>query len=92
MAPVDAVPMAIEAYPRAYYRDRYAYLVDGTWYYPTQDGWVMFLEEPRPLVEYRTRVQMAPPAARPPDVYYGYPPPPQQPTQPRELHREYRPE
>lgn len=91
VAPVSSVPVAIEAYPHVQYVDRYAYLIDGRWYYPTYDGWVVFLEEPRELAEYRSRIQAAPPATRPPDVYYGYPPPPP-PTPPRELHREYRPE
>jgi hypothetical protein len=90
VAPVGAPPIAIEGYPRYFYGDRYAYLVDGQWYYPTPDGWVVFLDVPPVLTEYRLRVQSAPPAARPPDVYYGYPPPP--PTPPRELKREYRPE
>ena len=92
VAPVNDVPVAIEGYPRYLYHDRYAYLVDGQWYYPTPDGWVVFLEEPAPLAQYRSRVQTAPPATRPPDVYYGYPPPPPQPTPPREIQREYRPQ
>lgn len=92
--PVDQVPVAIGGYPHVLYRDRYAYLVEGQWYYPTSDGWVIFLEEPAPLMQYRSRVQSAPPATRPPDVYYGYPPPPPPPppSQPEELRREYRPE
>ena len=92
----DSVPVAIDGYPRALYRDRYAYLVDGRWYYPTNNGWVVFLEEPTPLEQYRMRVQMAPPATRSPDVYYGYPPdqppPPRPRSRPQELQREYRPE
>lgn len=94
VAPVNNVPGSIQAYPRYYYRDRYAYLVDGQWYYPTNDGWVVFLDVPAPLAQYRAQVQSAPPAARPPDVYYGYPPPVQQPpppTPPQELDRQYRP-
>lgn len=92
--PVDNVPVAIDGYPHILYQDRYAYLVEGQWYYPTSDGWVIFLEEPRTLAQYRSRVQSAPPATRPPDVYYGYPPPapPPPPTRPEELRREYRPE
>ncbi len=95
VAAVDGVPYALDEYPRYYYGDRYAYLIDGSWYYPTNRGWVMFMEEPRPLAQYRMRLQTAPPATRRPDVQYGYPPPrptrPTQPTQPRELRREYRP-
>jgi hypothetical protein len=87
----DAVPVGIDRYPRTYYQGEYAYLVDGLWYYPTATGWVIFQEEPRELAQYRARVQTAPAAKRPPDVQYGYPrPPPPRPTQPRELHREYR--
>ncbi len=98
VAPIDTVPVAIGGYPRTIYRDQYAYLVDGRWYYPTNDGWVVFLEEPQPLEQYRLRVQSAPPATRSPDVYYGYPPDQRQParppppTRPQELQREYRPE
>ena len=91
VTPVGTAPVALDGYPRYLYRGHYAYLVDGQWYYPTPDGWVVFQEEPRPLFEYRNRVQSAPPATRAPDVYYGYPPP-QQPTPPRELQREYRPQ
>lgn len=92
--PVDNVPAALDAYPHFLYEDRYAYLIDGQWYYPTTDGWVIFLEEPRTLAQYRSRVQSAPPAVRQPDVYYGYPPPqrPPPPTPPQELRREYRPQ
>ena len=90
VTPVDGMPYALEEYPRFYYGDRYAYLIDQSWYYPTNRGWVVFVEEPRPLLQYRMRLQTAPPGARPPDVQYGYPPPRR--TQPRELRREYRPQ
>ncbi len=100
VAPAATMPGVIDNYPRMFYQDRYAYLIDGQWYYPTSDGWVVFLEEPRPLVQYRARLQTAPPARRQPDVYYGHPSeqpqprrlPPRQPTPPQELRREYRPE
>lgn len=92
VTPVDDVPIAVmEGYPRTLYQGRYAYLIDGQWYYPTNDGWVVFLDVPMPLAEYRARLQSAPPATRAPDVYYGYPPTPRQPTPPREIQREYRP-
>jgi hypothetical protein len=98
--PVDAVPVAVDGYPRMIYNDQYAYLVGGRWYYPTNDGWVVFVDEPRPLAQYRSRWQSAPPATRAPDVYYGYPPEPRQRqparppprARPQELQREYRPE
>jgi len=104
VAPVNTMPVALDGYPRYYYNNRYTYLIDGQWYYPTNDGWVVFMEEPRTLSQYRTRLQTAPPATRAPDVYYSYPPPPsyspQQPyppqprqlTPPQELRREYRPQ
>lgn len=85
----DAVPVSIDAYPAVEYRGRLAYLVDGRWYWPTDSGWVMFVEEPPELSTYRTRVQSAPRAVPPPAVEYGYPR--DRPTRPREIHREYRP-
>lgn len=95
VAPASQMPLTMDGYPRYFFRGRYAYLIDGQWYYPTNDGWVVFLDVPAPLFDYQTRVQSAPPARRAPDVYYGYPPPqppPRQPTPPRELQREYRPQ
>jgi len=85
----EAVPVSIDAYPAVEYRGRLAYLVDGRWYWPTDNGWVVFVEEPPELGTYRTRVQTAPRAVPPPAVEYGYPG--VRPTKPREIHREYRP-
>jgi hypothetical protein len=52
---VDSVPAHALYQPRVYYHGRYAYLVDGRWYYPTHRGWVVFREEPRELQRYRVR-------------------------------------
>jgi hypothetical protein len=87
VAAAQAVPVGIDRYPRVTYRGEWAYLVDGLWYYPTASGWVIFQEEPPELAQYRYRYERTAPRARPPDVEYGYP---RAPTQPREIHREYR--
>ena len=50
---VETVPAYAVYQPRVYYRGRYAYLVDGRWYYPGDRGWVVFREEPRELQRYR---------------------------------------
>jgi hypothetical protein len=50
---VETVPAYTVYQPRVYYRGRYAYLVDGRWYYPADRGWVVFKEEPRELMRYR---------------------------------------
>jgi hypothetical protein len=50
---VETVPAYAVYQPRVYYRGRYAYLVDGRWYYPGDRGWVVFREEPRELRRYR---------------------------------------
>ncbi len=89
VAYADAVPVSIDAYPGVEYRGRLAYLIDGRWYWPTDAGWVVFLDEPRELAMYRTRIQTAPRAVPPPAVEYGYPG--VRPTKPQEIHREYRP-
>ncbi|MDI3284965.1 hypothetical protein [Polyangium sp. 15x6] len=89
VAYANAVPVDVDTYPAVPYRDRLAYLVEGRWYWPTDNGWVVFLEEPPELANYRTNVQTAPRAVPPPAVEYGYPP--VRPTKPREIHREYRP-
>jgi len=89
VAYTDAVPIDVNMYPAVEYQGRLAYLVEGRWYWPTDNGWVMFVEEPPELGMYRTNVQTAPRAVPPPAVEYGYPP--VRPTKPREIHREYRP-
>src|SRR5690606_17698719 len=50
---VDTVPAYVYDYPRVAYRGRYAYLVQGRWYYPSSRGWVVFRDEPRELRRYR---------------------------------------
>ena len=89
VAYAEAVPVDVNMYPAVEYRGRLAYLVEGRWYWPTDNGWVVFVDEPPELTRYRTHVQTAPRAVPPPAVEYGYPP--VRPTKPREIHREYRP-
>jgi hypothetical protein len=71
VAQAGTVPIQIETYPRVYYRDRWAYLVDGYWYYPSARGWVIFREEPRELARWRTRIYSEPQRYR--QYEYGYP-------------------
>ncbi len=54
------IPEYIYAYPRVYYNGRYAYLVDGRWYYPSTGGWVVFREEPRELRSFRYYYRQSP--------------------------------
>jgi hypothetical protein len=46
-------PYDISSYPRVWYGDRWVYLVDGVWYAPTTQGWVILRDEPRELGRYR---------------------------------------
>ncbi len=46
---VEAAPVRVYDSPRVYYHGRPAYLVGGRWYYPVDDGWVYFSQEPREL-------------------------------------------
>jgi hypothetical protein len=98
----EAEPVNLTVYPRVHYHGTYAYLIDGVWYYPTVQGWVVFRQEPVELYRYRTRY--LPPRYRDPYRGYGYPterprtyererprtyePPP---TTPRERPRTYEP-
>lgn len=68
----EVAPADLTVYPRVYYRGAYAYLVEGTWYYPTARGWIVFSQEPVELYRYRTRY--LPPERRgEPYRGYGYP-------------------
>ena len=83
VANAETVPPDVYAYPHVWYRDRYAYLVDGRWYYPNEGGggWVVFNDEPAPLYRYRTHVYVngggyvhsAPPAPAPGPVHVAPP-------------------
>ncbi|MBI2390140.1 MAG: hypothetical protein HYV09_11180 [Deltaproteobacteria bacterium] len=42
-------PVVLDRAPRVYYRGAWARFVDGTWYYPTESGWVAFVEVPPEL-------------------------------------------
>lgn len=60
----DAPPREIWAYPRVYYGGTYVYLVDGVWYYPTPNGWMIFRREPTELSRERTRIYHDQPRVR----------------------------
>jgi hypothetical protein len=46
---VIGVPMDIAFYPHVYYGGEDAYLVDGRWFRPDADGWVVFTDVPLEL-------------------------------------------
>jgi hypothetical protein len=46
-------PYEITSYPHVWYGDRWLYLVDGVWYAPTAEGWIILRDEPRELGRYR---------------------------------------
>jgi hypothetical protein len=68
---VQTVPADIYAYPRAQYRGRAVYWVNGHWYYPDGRRWYYYPAEPPDLVRHRRYIETAPPArptyAPPPD-------------------------
>ena len=47
-------PHDVTNYPHVWYDGRWVYLVDGTWYAPTIQGWIVLRDEPRELGRYRT--------------------------------------
>lgn len=47
-------PGDINVYPHVWYDGRWVYLVEGDWYAPTIQGWVILRDEPRELGRYRT--------------------------------------
>jgi hypothetical protein len=51
---VDQAPARVYDSPRVNYRGRPAYLVGTRWYYPSDNGWLYFAEEPRELRRQRT--------------------------------------
>ena len=51
----EVVPSNIHYYPRTYYGGRTVYLVDGRWYYPHRNTWVVYRREPVELQRYRVR-------------------------------------
>jgi hypothetical protein len=95
LGPVAEVPPDIWAYPRVYYEGSWAYLVNGSWYVPTQRGWMTYREEPRELSRQRTRIYAAPRAAplprTPVPAYPREYPQPYRPTEPYEYGRERTP-
>ena len=73
----DAVPAEIDRYPRAQWHGRWAYLVAGEWWYPTDEGWVVFRDVPAELQSDRPYVMTAPlGTATPTKGPYGGGPPP----------------
>jgi hypothetical protein len=77
----SVVPRDIWAYPHVLYGESYAYLVDGRWYYPTPDGWMVFRREPIELS--RQRTQIGEQRYRTP-IYPSYPPEQRNPGYPQE--------
>ena len=51
----EVVPRDVYYYPRTYYEGRNVYLVDGRWYYPYRNHWVVYQREPVELQRYRVR-------------------------------------
>src|SRR5688572_2413953 len=50
-------PVVVERSPRVYYRGAWAHLVDGEWHYPTETGWVVFVETPAELARHNDSVE-----------------------------------
>jgi hypothetical protein len=53
-------PDDVYAYPHVWYEDRWVYLVNGAWYAPTSQGWVILRDEPRELGRYRSYYEPGP--------------------------------
>ncbi len=53
-------PYDIYAYPHVWYEDRWVYLVNGAWYAPSSQGWVILRDEPRELGRYRSYYEPGP--------------------------------
>ncbi len=47
----------MERSPRIFYRGAWAHFVDGEWLYPTESGWVVFIETPPELARYADSVE-----------------------------------
>lgn len=54
-------PGDLSAYPHVWYDGRWVYLVQGAWYAPTTQGWIILRDEPRELGRYRTYYEPGPP-------------------------------
>jgi hypothetical protein len=57
---VASVPPDIWVYPRIYYGGSWVYLVNGAWYTPTRQGWMVYRREPITLQRERTRIYASP--------------------------------
>jgi hypothetical protein len=88
-----AVPPDVWSYPRVYYDGGYVYLVNGLWYEPTPQGWVVYRREPVELARQRVRLYAVPRGdVLPRTPAYSYPPYRGQPRQsPEEYGRERAP-
>jgi hypothetical protein len=53
-------PLDASQYPHVWYGDRWVYLIDGSWYAPTAQGWIILREEPRELGRYRSYYEPGP--------------------------------
>ena len=60
---VDA-PVDVYTSPQVYYEGSTHYYVNGSWYRPSERGWVRYRQPPAGLTRVRPYVQQAPPAAR----------------------------
>jgi hypothetical protein len=47
-------PADVTVYPHVWYDGRWVYLVQGSWYAPTAQGWIILRDEPRELGRFRT--------------------------------------
>jgi hypothetical protein len=52
---VETAPPAYEMSPHTVYMGHPAYYVDGHWYYRHGSRWAYYRDEPRPLIEFRSR-------------------------------------
>jgi hypothetical protein len=84
----ELVPVDVSRHPRVLFHDRYLYLIDGRWYYPTDKGWMILRDEPQELYGYRRRIarprdpSAIPRTADPPLRAPPAPPPTYQPDYP----------
>jgi hypothetical protein len=85
----EVVPVDVYSRPRYYYGNRYVYLVDDRWYYPSSRGWVVYRREPVELRRHRVRYYDNYRARRTPE--YGYPSPRRDYGYPRQPGRRYYP-
>jgi len=54
-------PHNLSSYPHVWYDGRWIYLVDGAWYAPSTEGWIILRDEPTELGRYRRYYEPGPP-------------------------------